>query len=80
MNDSDKLDKALKLLYSIVVTCPHSVDEATVPKAGIEAAPSQVVFEYSVGYLLMKEAKELLGINSTNEDYIPHSIRSKYED
>lgn len=36
------------------------IDEATVPRAGIEAAPGQVVFEGSVGYLKIKAAREAL--------------------
>jgi len=67
-----KLARALKLLEEIIVDCPHSVDEATVPKLGlgIEHLPAeQVVFNYSISYARMKEAKKLLQIRHTNSDF-----------
>lgn len=37
--------------------CPQFVDEATVPKAGIEAAPQQVVINMSVALVRLRKAK-----------------------
>ena len=38
-------------------SCPQWVDEATVPKAGIEAAPQQVVVNMSVALLKLRKAR-----------------------
>ena len=37
--------------------CPQGVDEATVPKAGIETAPQQVVVNLSVALLKLRKAR-----------------------
>ena len=37
--------------------CPQWVDEATVPKAGIETAPQQVVVNLSVALLKLRKAR-----------------------
>jgi hypothetical protein len=43
-----------------LMECPRWLDEATIPAAGIEAAPQQVVFNLSVGYSKVKRAKEIV--------------------
>jgi hypothetical protein len=40
-----------------ICDCPQFVDEATVPKAGIEAAPQQVVISMSVALVRLRKAK-----------------------
>ncbi len=40
--------------------CPNTVDSATVPKAGIEAAPEQVVVNLSVNYTKYKRLLEVV--------------------
>jgi hypothetical protein len=40
-----------------ICDCPQWVDEATVPKAGIEAAPQQVVVNMSVALVRLRKAK-----------------------
>jgi hypothetical protein len=42
------------------VTCPHDFDPATIPRAGKDAAPEQVVMEFSIGYVWYKAARALL--------------------
>ena len=37
--------------------CPQWVDEATVPKAGVEANPTQVVMNMSVGLVRLRKAR-----------------------
>lgn len=37
--------------------CPQGVDEATVPKAGVEANPTQVVMNMSVGLVRLRKAQ-----------------------
>jgi hypothetical protein len=37
--------------------CPQFVDEATVPKAGIEAAPQQVIVNMSVALVRLRKAR-----------------------
>ena len=37
--------------------CPQWVDEATVPKAGVEANPAQVVMNMSVGLVRLRKAR-----------------------
>lgn len=38
--------------------CPYNIDEATVPKAGIDAAPGQVVLNLSLSYKVWLDLKE----------------------
>lgn len=40
-----------------ICDCPQFVDEATVPKAGIEAAPQQVVVNMSVALVRLRKAR-----------------------
>ena len=42
--------------------CPYDIDEATVPKAGINAAPEQVVGTMSVALTKLRTARALLGL------------------
>ena len=44
-----------------LLSCPMAVDQATVPMAGIESAPHQVVLNMSVGLLRLEKAKQALG-------------------
>ena len=37
--------------------CPQWVDEATIPKAGIDSAPQQVVINMSVGLVRLRNAR-----------------------
>jgi len=53
---ADALADALKELLE----CPFNVDAATVPRAGIEAAPEQVMLEVSVDLLRWRKAREAL--------------------
>jgi hypothetical protein len=48
-----ELLKALKEICD----CPQFVDEATVPKAGIEVAPQQVVINMSVALVRLRKAQ-----------------------
>ena len=47
-------------LREITEECPQGVDPATVPQAGIEAAPQQVVINMSVGLLRLRKARAAL--------------------
>ena len=40
-----------------ICDCPQWVDEATVPKGGIEVAPQQVVLNMSVGLVRIRKAR-----------------------
>ena len=50
---NQELLEALEELCS----CPQWVDEATVPKAGIETAPQQVVVNLSVALVRLRKAR-----------------------
>ena len=50
----------------IMRECPASLDKATVPKAGIEAAPNQVVIEMSIAYPRWKRLKDALEASGQN--------------
>lgn len=39
--------------------CPYSIDQATVPKNGIEVAPKQVVGNMSLGYVKYKQLRDV---------------------
>lgn len=43
-----------------ILDCPKSVDEATIPKEGVQAAPEQVVFNMSIGLMRINKIQELL--------------------
>lgn len=47
----EKRIKELEAAARDILDCPFSVDEATVPRAGIAAAPHQVVLNVSMAYL-----------------------------
>ena len=40
-----------------ILDCPYTIDEATVPRAGIEAAPEQVVGILSVSIVRIRKAQ-----------------------
>jgi hypothetical protein len=40
-----------------ICDCPQHVDEATVPKAGIEAAPQQVILIMAVALVRLRKAR-----------------------
>lgn len=58
-----KLGEVERALAALVA-CPYGIDEATVPKAGIDAAPEQVVGTMSVSLLKLRAARMLLGLES----------------
>jgi len=43
-----------------LLDCPYSVDEATIPKAGVMAAPGQVIMEYSISFLRIRKLRRLI--------------------
>ena len=47
----------VEALREIAEECAQGVDPATVPQAGIEAAPQQVVINMSVGLLRLRKAR-----------------------
>ena len=53
---NQELLEALEELCS----CPQWVDEATVPKAGIETAPQQVVVNLSVALVRLRKARAVI--------------------
>ena len=57
--EQQRNDKLIAMLKEIL-DCPHGVDQATIPKAGIEAAPEQVVLNYSIGLARIRKARALL--------------------
>jgi hypothetical protein len=64
----------LELLEQII-DCPYSIDQATVPYAGMDARREQVVFQYSISYARIYQARELIknikGLDDSlqNHDY-----------
>jgi hypothetical protein len=50
----------MKALLEEINHCPRNVDRATVPKAGIDSAPEQVVFEMSIGLPKIREIERLI--------------------
>jgi hypothetical protein len=47
----------LELIVQHLVECPFRIDEATVPKAGIQAAPEQVVVNISLSWVWLERAR-----------------------
>lgn len=50
----------LRAMLGECVTFPYTIDRATVAKAGINAAPEQVVLEVSMSYVWREAARALL--------------------
>jgi hypothetical protein len=57
--DSREFEKVKDMLKEII-ECPHDLVQATIPQEGIERAPEQVVYNYSIAYLRIEKAKKLL--------------------
>ena len=55
-------EKELEEIIKQFLECPRWIDEATMPKNGIEANPDQVVFNMSCSYVKMKRAHDILGM------------------
>ena len=47
--------------------CPQWVDEATIPKAGIDTAPQQVVINMSVGLVRLRNARAAIAKATRSE-------------
>ena len=52
-----KVNQELLEALEELCACPQWVDEATVPKAGVEANPTQVVMNMSVGLVRLRKAR-----------------------
>ena len=60
MNELRKAaEMALEVLEEIC-NCPRWVDEATIPKAGIDAAPQQVILNMSVSLIRLRKAQTII--------------------
>ena len=55
--------KELEEIIKDFLDCPRWIDDATVPKGGIEVAPEQVVFNASIGLLRIRRARKALGLD-----------------
>lgn len=53
-------NKRLREVLEELLSCPMAVDQATVPMAGIESAPHQVVLNMSISLLRLQKAKQAL--------------------
>lgn len=52
-------------LLEYFIDCPFIIDDATIPRAGIDSAPWQVVLNPSVPWLWLKRAREV--VKNTND-------------
>lgn len=52
--------KELRIMLMELLRCPFEIDKATIPNAGIQARPEQVVLNVSMGYLRRVKALKLL--------------------
>lgn len=50
----------MKDILKEILECPRIIDEATVPKGGIDVAPKQVVFNMSIGLMRIRKARRIL--------------------
>lgn len=55
----DQIEQLKEMLQELI-DCPAWIDPATIPKNGIEANPSQVIYSYSIAYPRIEKAKRLL--------------------
>lgn len=51
----------LKNALSAFLDCPIAVDQATIPKAGVEANPKQVIVNFSCSLIKLRNAEKLVG-------------------
>jgi hypothetical protein len=51
-----------------IMDCPYDIDQATVPKAGIDAAPEQVVGMMSMALWKYRKARKALAAAGGNDD------------
>lgn len=55
------LEEVVEELYQVLKAideCPYFLDEATIPKNGIDANPSQVVANMSISYVKLQKISE----------------------
>lgn len=71
-----QLSQACELLHQIE-GCPWVVEQATIPKAGIEAAPQQVVGTMHVNLMRLRNIRSFL---STSSEVIPENKGIKAHD
>ena len=53
-------NKKLREILESFLNCPRWVDEATVPKGGIEVSPKQVIFNMSISLVRIRNAEKIL--------------------
>lgn len=58
---AEQREKLLEMLEQLC-TCPQSVDQATIPAAGIDAAPDQVIVVLSVSLTRLREARAAIAL------------------
>lgn len=67
---AQRADAAEQMLRELT-DCPWVVEEATIPKAGIEAAPQQVVGTMHVALVRLRKARELLSASAEPTHCMP---------
>lgn len=50
----------LRMALAAFLECPVTVDQATVPKAGVEACPEQVVVNFSCSLIKLRNAAKAI--------------------
>lgn len=64
-------NKALREVVSAFLDCPYGVDQATVPRAGMESAPPyQVVVNMSCSYTKIQNAHKALQPTQQRKDIL----------
>ncbi len=56
------IEAALLEALEAIMDCPYTLDEATIPKAGIEANANQVVGNMSVSLVKVRNARAVLAL------------------